>query len=195
MKIISLILIQTFFLTCISYGAEGRNTLLAEHTRLLGELKNGNPKAALELGRSGDISVIPTLKAYAELNEPQNQGVAEAARLALAKLGERKYFEEVLSEFKQDVDVRKKAEAVKKLGYIGTKECIKDLAEYIDTPLVIPPLGDSKTHISVPLKQIILETLGETVPNPPVKKKAGFFNNEDVAKWKKWWQENKSKFN
>ncbi len=155
---------------------------------LIKQLDKGQGKAARILGRVGDPSLIPVLKQYLG----KNVGMTINVRQALAKLGEKKYFDEIVTELESN-NHNIRVNAIRNLGYIGNKEAIKKIAEFLFNEE--NPISESRDIKHIPCRYIAVETLSELISNPPMKKKvAGLYTEEDIKIWRKWWLENKHNY-
>lgn len=177
-----------------------------------------DPDAILEMGYRGKKAAVARLKKIAEEKAPDEAALkaakgpdgkvkpevekriarkyekgSRAARMALAKLGEPGYVDEFVSELKEK-DGRRE-EALSALGYIGDRKTAKHLAEALsdesvsDVPRSAHELGTPYSyHAELALGEMFPEVLDDLRKKNPGKR---FFLKEQ---WKKWWQQNKSKY-
>lgn len=150
---------------------------------LLTQLKNGSARAALILGRLEDPALIPLLEPYLA---SRSKAVAGSTKLAMAKLGDRRYFLEVLSEL--NVEGPKRSEAMRKLVYIGNKAAVREIARFLYDPGVPPSqVGPRDRVVHLPYRYMAAWALGQLVDNPPMKKDVGLLSEKDIEIWKTWW--------
>jgi hypothetical protein len=164
----------------------------------------------LVLGRLEDKSAIPALKeALKEATIPKTFGTddlahkssADAAKQALARLGETIYFEEILSEL-NSTDPMVRYEAINKLGYIRNKAAVKYLIPFLDNPSlpVEPeePKEDSFCYAIVfqTYAYAAVDALNRIVNQPLFDQQAeiGDIRDEDIERWKQWWETHKNEF-
>jgi hypothetical protein len=155
---------------------------------LIEQLDKGNGKAARILGKSGNTSLIPVLEKYLG----KNVGMTINVRQSLAKLGEKKYLNEIMAELESE-SYNTCVNAIRELGYIGNKEAIRKIAEFLFN--TENPKSGSPGVEYTPYRFIAAETMQKIISNPPVRKKvAGLYSEEDIQLWRNWWQKNKHQY-
>lgn len=155
--------------------------------KLIRQLDKGQGKAARILGNVGDASLIPVLEKYLG----KNVGMTINVRQALARLGEKKYFDEIVSELEsKDYSVR--VNAIRNLGYIGSKAAVKKISEFLYNQE--NPQAKAHDVILSPYRFIAATSLQKIVENPPVKKWDALYTEDDVQLWREWWEKNKHKY-
>lgn len=184
------------------------------------DVKTGglDPDAILEMGYRSKKAVIPRLKNIAGRKTPDEAALkaakgpdgkvkpdvekrivrkyekgSRAARMALAKLGEPGYVDEFIGELNEKG--KRREEAISALGYIGDRKTAKYLAEVLSDESV-SDVKRSSHELATPYSYQAELALGEMFPevlDDLRKKNPGnrFFFKEE---WKKWWQQNKSKY-
>lgn len=184
---------------CCQTGTDSKQ---ARMSTLMQRIENGDNNAILELGSLGDRSAIPYLQKL--LTSQKHFGSASSnAQMALAKLGEKTQFAEILNELKSD-DPAVQDNAVKKLTYVGGYESIRALINLLDDsawremkgfdpnrrgPKGEAPQGDVAF---LPLGYMAMLALSQIAPNPPVP--AGTAPKaEHIPLWRKWWADVGSK--
>lgn len=119
---------------------------------------------------------------------------SRAARMALAKMGEPGYTDEFVQGLKVEEGTTKEG-AIEALGYIADRKTAKHLAALLSDDR-ISDIPRSSHELGTPYSDIAEQALGEMFPevlDEFRKKNSGkrFFFKEE---WKKWWQQNKSKY-
>jgi len=92
---------------------------LAERVRV------GDYQSVLDAGGTGDTSLIPYLKVLA------SQGKSPWPQMALAKLGEKDYVDEIFAEV-DNADPMVQDRAIEKLVYLGDKTSLRRLYQLLD---------------------------------------------------------------
>jgi hypothetical protein len=159
--------------------------------------------AILELGNSGDVSAIPHLQKLLERRSKFFSSAAGAAHAALAKLGQKQQFDEILKQVDSDEPAIQQ-DAINKLTYIANNEAIRALFKIISTsqhrkPRVFGnkpgPHGEMPDDIFIadPLAIWAMDALSKIVPDtPPVPKRK--YSDDDFKRWQAWWEQNKDKY-
>ena len=147
-----------------------------------------------------DRSQIPFLKDL--LQHPRKHWAYRKRELrkALAKLGDKDSFGEIVNEMKNP-DPAVQSSAIEDLTYVSGKDSIRELANLLDDGKrrAIPEIG------YLPLCFEAVSALDHIVLNPPVhlavhpmpagvREMKKMPTQEDVEKWRLWWKENKSKY-
>ena len=181
-------------------------------TAMLEGVSRGEYSAMLEAGRSGDTNLIPHLQARI-INEP-NDPSTEAAKMALAKLGVKRYLDEIVTEVAPTssalfaayqngqpvgpsdpavmrvANCHTLANAFKKLAYIRNRSTVKIVAAFLyNTESFynapdVPPSWPSSAAS---------RALQQMVDNPPALP-AVHTGEEEVRIWQQWWEQNKDKY-
>lgn len=210
--------ISVLVLPLISSAAGFRNYKALPDKDIDAKIEDLDPDAILEVGHRGKKAAIARLKKIAEKKAPDEAALkaakgpdgkvkpdmekriarkyekgSRAARMALAKLGEPGYVDEFVSELKEKNERRE--EAISALGYIGDRKTAKHVAEVLsddsvsDVPRSSHELGTPYSyHAELALGEMFPEVLEDFRKKNPGKR---FFFK---AEWKKWWQQNKSKY-
>lgn len=177
-----------------------------------------DPTAILELGHRGKKSDTERLKTIAEHRQPTAEDLkaavgvdgsiskereksiyrkyeraSRAAQMALAKLGDAKYTNEFVGALTSSGT--EKDNAIKALGYIGDRKTAKQLVLLLSDDRV-SEVSRSKHEVGTTFSYLAELALGEMFPEVladfqkthPGKKM--FFKDE----WKKWWEQNKEKY-
>jgi hypothetical protein len=205
---------------------------------LVARIKNAEPAAMVEAGNSGDKSFISFLEAqtsthygpaispkvYDQLSPRQKKEVdfplpaksSEAAKMALAKLGVKKYLDEAVAELTttnsalfQAYKVRhlngasSEESAVERAKYDAQEQAFEKLA-YINDPSAIkfigPFLYDTRTapfrgtdfFLATPAQLAVL-TLRKMI-QPLPSDANGTLDADDIRAWQQWWEQNKDKY-
>jgi hypothetical protein len=156
----------------------------------------------LQLGAISDQAAVPVLKEYAYRQPSKPVSFVEGcAHVALAKLGDQTAFDEIVAELR-DADRAIHSQAFTKLGMVGNTHAIKILASYLsDTS--IPKVDESSLPPgTVPADDIEFRrrcdmaaaALAQTIKPSPTETKPEFYTDEDIQKWREWWEANKSKY-
>jgi HEAT repeat protein len=165
-----------------------------ETKAIMARVHGGEINALLELGRTGDTNAIPILEKCAADTDPNWEG-RRAAVPALIELKAESYFDKRIEELKipkhqRDITAVERAFTV--LSHMNTKEATRVIAKYLfdDTN---PPknIGDVGCN---PVRETAAMTLWRMIPDRPVKTPYPSGMEEDIAKWRDWWQQNKSKY-
>ncbi len=154
---------------------------------LIEQLDKGNGKAARILGKSRNASLIPALEKYLG----KNVGMTINVRQALAKLGEKKYFDEIIAELESE-NYNTRVNAIRELGYIGSKEAIRKIAEFLYN--TENPKSGSPGVEYTPYRFIAATYLQKIVRDPPIRKKDFLYTEQNVQIWREWWEKNKHQY-
>ncbi len=189
------------------YGEEKRNTnALSSDLRqsTIQAAEKGNANAILELGRSGNSSVIPTLKELRTRETNKAMGsVSSRAQMALARLGDAEAMSEILTEMKSD-DPTVQDNAIRKLVYVSNDEAIRNLIALLDDagprkmkeydPEQRGPHGEIPQGkiIYLPINVMAMKALAEIVPNPVIAS-GKEPTQEEIQLWLEWWKLNRNK--
>ena len=186
----------------INQFAEGQSVQLSDSAKALAEkVKEGNNQSILDAGRSGDSTLIPYLKTLTSRGTPW-------AQMALAKLGEAEYLNQILSEVDAE-DPGKQDRGMEKLLYVGGKEALKKLYQLLDdtSPRENPVCKKEteefkKKHpeggkcgfccdvIYFSRSSSAILILSKMIDNPPTKF-GSWGTKKDIAIWKEWFIVNK----
>jgi hypothetical protein len=150
---------------------------------LLIQLENGHERAALILGQLGDKSLIPLLEPYLA---NQDKRVADAAKQAMAKLGDKRSYDEIVAELA--IDGRTRIEAMKKLAYIGNKSSVQEIAKFLYDSSVPPKSLAEDVGYNVPYCYAAAMALGQIIEDPPIKENYGMLSKQDLEGWRTWWE-------
>jgi len=180
----------------------------------IARIQQGDEDAILEAGRSGDSSFIPALEAKAQERQTDRRTIA--AKMALAKLGIKKYLDEVLLEATDPTNspaykAREKShggspsrfdelwvqmEAFKELEYVKDRSTVKVLASFLydkenpeDYVVGGDVVFDSPSNTA-------MRILAKMVDNPPQINLPTDNTTHDARLkiWQEWWEKNKGKY-
>lgn len=158
-----------------------------------------DPKEILEIGRTGDKSKIAQLRKLKEKKDKSLHGEAVSAQMALARLGEKREMDEILTEA-NDTDPEVKLNAVKKLGYVGNTAAVNALALQLDDMKLRRKSSRGQDGVMRPGHVIFgapalaaVKELSDIVPEGPKFNKDNA-TEDDVKRWKEWWGKNKAKY-
>jgi hypothetical protein len=181
-------------------------------TAMLEGVSRGEYSAILEAGRAGDTNLIPYLQA--QITGTPSDPSTEAATMALAKLGVKKYLDAVVSQFAPTnsalfaayqsgqpvgssdptvmhvANYHALASAFEKLAYIRNRSTVKIVAaflyntEHFQFAPDVPPSWPSSAAA---------RALQQMVENPPVLP-AVCTGEEEHRVWQQWWEQNKDKY-
>lgn len=162
--------------------------------------QKNDSKAVLELGEEGDGSVVQMLRELRKKGEKHFGAPGANAQMALAKLGEKKEFDEIVGELNSE-DPRTQDNAIEKLTYIGGPKAIKALCPLLQMDKTRRPKWNMPVGGVNPKGKVFYASLGvmaaralaKIVDSPPVPPKE-IPSNEDLSKWKAWWESNRAKF-
>jgi hypothetical protein len=110
------------------------------------------------------------------------------ADVALAKAGNTKYLNRILSQTDASKVPRIRQEAVRRLILIGNNESYKRLYELLDDTTM--PKSNGGDDLELPVSEAIMYELEKVVTNPPNLKKV-YETIDRINLWKKWIKENK----
>jgi hypothetical protein len=215
---------------------------------LLAAIQRDDCNAILEAGKTGDKTFIPILIEKAkprgvppinpehlkrlgsrdveilkrERERPRFDPIANAAKMALAKLGVKEYLDEIVSELTttnsisfratyreltdlagasaenatRDATYSTQWEAFPKLEYINDPSTIKHIAPFLyDTAdrSPKPVTGAMDIVINPSLAQLAVHALKQMV-KPLPNNVQGVTDMEEIRAWQQWWEKNKDKY-
>jgi hypothetical protein len=165
---------------------------------LIEKIKTEGQKAILDAGKSGDKSLVPYLKTLVN---------SASAQMALAKLGEDEYLNQILLETESS-EINIQNFAIRKLAYVankqafrklyklldnkkerGKKECEKEIRKVEETKSDTSKCGFCCDVMVFSMASEVVRVLSKTIESPPVKSSYG--TDEDIQIWKKWFEENR----
>ena len=177
---------------CYAAGQDVSDTARHKRVSELAQAIEKRPTgtAILELGRIGTRNEIPFLRSIrdrlrdAPPERLSDREASEAAQMAMAKLGDNAAFQEILEELRNPNQSVQQA-VFNKFKYIRNKEVFRELYRLLDDDHDRGGRGD---QVFWPFSYFAMQTLAETVPNPPIR---GLLlpSKENVAIWKKWFQD------
>jgi hypothetical protein len=163
---------------------------------------DGDPSAFIEAADTNRKDLIPAIEKF---------GGDSAAQKALAKLGVKKYSDEILLEATdptnspaarltmaqpgvpgfppKHVGLEVQMRAFKKLAYVKDSSTIRTLASFLyakENPEDYVERGGFDMVVYEPPSRMAMKTLAQVVDNPPA--------NRDVKAWQQWWEQNKDKY-
>jgi HEAT repeat protein len=179
----TILLAVIFALLILPCSAQEQNQIMSDSAKELAEkIKTGDYESILEMGTSGDRTIIPYLKVLA--SKESKWIVHDNAQMALAKLGEKEYLNQILAEVDaESPDIQDKA--MKKLSYVGGKAAFKKFYELLDDN--DPRQSESPCIIFFTRSTTAMFFLREMVANPPTTKAGA----EYIRIWKEWFDQNK----
>ena len=164
----------------------------SDSAKILAEkIKTEGRQAILNAGTSQDKTIIPYLKTLALKDD------YSAIQMALAKLGETEYLNQIILET-ESPNISDQNFAIRKLAYVANKKAYTKLYSLLDNT---KERENDKRHISksdcglccdvmvFSIASEVVRVLSKTIPNPPVK--SYFGTDEDIELWKKWFEEHK----
>lgn len=180
---------------------------------MLACVNRGEYSAILEAGRTGDTNLIPFLQA--QMTGEPTDPPTEAAKMALAKLGVKKYLDETVAEltttnsalfeaYKKDggcafpdeemrvrcAKQRTWETAFKKVAYIHNPSTVKVVAQFLYSTEHFQFAPDVPPWWASGYAYM---TLRQMVDNPPALP-AVRTHEEEVHAWQQWWEQNKDKY-
>lgn len=175
--------------------------------KLVERAKEGHVRSILDLGICGNRSNLLVLKARLEeaRRKKEHPTVVRALRKAAAKLGDKELRRKILSELDSD-DLYTQHHAFEVACYVEGTDMIVGVAQKLSDerpggrPMdrnesgVLEPVLD----VSIPAPRhaavIALSQLIEDPSAPKIDVKRITYSEDDVAKWRKWWNKNKEKY-
>ncbi len=178
---------------------------------LIARIQKTDEDAILEAGKSGDADYIQALQGVARGDAADRR--VSAARMALAKLGVKKYLDEIVSELTNSTSVAVTSggethvhlnyaalavqiAAFKKLAYVKDHSTVKIIAGFLygkenADDYFVKSDSDSSGYWDYMLiyerpSEAATKTLTQIVDNPPA--------GNDVKVWQQWWEQNKDKY-
>lgn len=191
-----------FFAFALSQFAFGQAHQMSDSAKALAaRVKEGDNQSILDAGMSGDKSLIPYLRTLTSKGTPW-------AQMALAKLGEVEYLNQILAEV-DAADPAIQDRAMEKLTYVGGKEALRKLYQLLDdtSPRENPNCkkGTEEFKIKHPdggkcgfccdviffsRSSTAILILSKMVDTPPTN--VGNWGTEkDIKRWKEWFLVNK----
>lgn len=171
MRLLSVVLIASLFGTNLQAQSQEPDHGDSSKLRHLVDLiQTGRPDRILQAGLSQEVRLKPYLQSYLRHRKGQNPGTADAARLALAKLGDNEQLRFQLC------NLRMRPETLT-LSYLGGWFAIREALDmalrdqtYTDYPNFLKTLSTSRNLSLAPEspRAIALSVLPKLVPNPPL---------------------------
>lgn len=177
---------------------------------LKSKVETGDYDAVREAGDSGDITLIPYLKHLAsDVKQRSNaNSTAFQAHIALAKLGDKKALQEILTEVDaENPEVQDRA--MQKLSLIGGDSILKKFYQLLDDTSPRESLeakkhtqkskendNESKDYKVIDVavfytrSSMAIYYLSQMIDNPPTRKDFAV-GEKDIAIWKEWFRKNK----
>lgn len=153
---------------------------ISNSAKVLAEkVKEGDNQSILEAGKLGDKTLIPYLKTLAANGSTW-------AQMALAKLGETEYLNQILAEI-DDENPSVQDRAMEKLRYVGGKGAFKKFYELLDD--TAPRLTESHCVIFFTRSTMAMFFLRKMVDNPPTQNTNP--SDKNISLWKDWFERNK----
>lgn len=175
-------------------------SMISVNAQTFEDIVREGPDELLRQGRSGKREYVASLRKIKNRKEKELQIYSRNAQMALAKLGESREMREIVKEL-SDSNPRTNSQAIQKLKYVANKGAVRALIAQLDNKTrgggVIETRPDGSTYLSdevfLPPSSEAMIALAEIVPNPPQIKKR-IPTDEDIPKWKTWWNDNRSKY-
>ena len=153
---------------------------MSDSAKALAEkVREGDNQSVLNAGKSEDKTLIPYLKTLASKGSPW-------AQMALAKLGENEYLNQILAEVDAE-DPNIQDRAMEKLSYVGGKVAFKRFYELLDD--TAPRLTESRCVIFFTRSTMAMFFLRKMVDNPPTQNTNP--SDRNISLWKEWFLINK----
>jgi len=151
---------------------------------LILQVHRGYGRAIPLLGRFGDATVRAVLEPYAE----RSGRVGESAREALAKLGDQRRLNEILSDLNSEGP--KRSDTLRKLAYIKNRSTVRQIARLLyDNGIPALESGPRDVIMYLPYRYEAAAALQRIVDNPPTNKERTLqLTEEDIQAWKAWWE-------
>lgn len=192
MKFLFLVVSLFLFLGLEGY-AQSRNRAEKE-AKLSTSIKEGNYQPILDAGSSGDRSLIPFLRSIADESKPWVQ-------MALAKLGEKEFFDQILTEVDSE-DPNVQDRGMVKLQYIGGHRGFRTLYRLLDdessrrnpscestkdggTENATDSRGGECDVVFFPRSAVSMQLLSKMLPPPPLLSKSMDLKQRSRI-WKEW---------
>ena len=134
-----------------------------------------HPESVLRLGVAGDTEAIHILEPLAE-ERPDSDQTGHAARLALARLGVKRYKTELVKNLSRKKPAAARLRALRALGYVGDRATVR----------LIAPLLSEKGEVA----NTAVEALGDILPQVQTRLLLSEPLNPDRAgQWRRWWSD------
>jgi hypothetical protein len=238
MKATSTVYLMTVLIGFATFAASAADPLnQVQKLQLAQRIQGGDSSAMLEAGSTRDTGFIPALEGFVQdriteatneltrwkqvarenpgfvppfdaLTLPTDDRRFENAKTALAKLGVRKYLDEIVEELTTTNSRAFKAEersnagsrppavpgyqtrsrALEKLGYIADPATIKFIGPLLNdmrNPYPYVP-GARDLVVGTRLGEYAVKALRQVVKDGPA--------TDDVTAWQQWWEQNKNKY-
>jgi HEAT repeat protein len=203
-QIVPVMLAASAFYFCASVASSqdrpAATSAAKQRADVLEAVQRGDNAAILELGKLGDTSAIPLLTKLAEGPDTGFRGAAANARMALARLGDRKEFDGIVKEAHSD-DPAVQYHAIGKLEYVASPAAMEALIGLLDD-MTFRTSKDYKPNErgQMPQDKVIfvspsyaaMQALARIAPSPPVPPGTEP-QPEHVPLWRKWWAQTGSK--
>jgi hypothetical protein len=157
----------------------------------------------LQLGDTTDRAVVlPVLRDYAyrvAVRRPSEY--AGCAHVALVKIGDEVALAEMMAEL-SDANPFTQTYAFQKLGMAGTTNIVRILGPYLidetapaEDPSRLPPGSvPAKDVRYLRRSEMAARALAKIIKPAPTDTDPEFYTDEDIQKWREWWEANKSKY-
>ena len=166
-------------------------------------ITQGDAAAIIEAADANRKDLIPLIERFSD---------SKAGKKAFAKLGLKKYLDEIVIEltttnsplleayknglpialsdakatrFSDDPEISDvQGRALKKLAYVRDRSTVKIVAAFLYSPQALTVIHDDL--IQLPPSSFAIDALRQMVDNPP--------QSDDVKVWQQWWEKNKNKY-
>jgi hypothetical protein len=182
-------------------------------------VNRGDPEAFLQAGNEGRKDLIPILENFANMSTDPLDGDRIKARMALAKLGVKKYLADFVADWTStnsptfkfykenseglrdadtEAELATKFKTMHRLIYIGDKSTVKFIAADLyntskpDRHRLSDNLLESRTPIAWLAAKALSHMNLENAPRPGPEPDPEWLNY--IEAWKMWWEQNKDKY-
>ena len=204
-------------LFCVSLASADTNDIARA------QVANGDTAAFLRAGTEGRKDLVPLLEQFANASADPFDGQRVSARMALAKLGVKKYFDEFATDLtstnspvfkfwkennqglgmptlraEREAELVTKQRALERLVYIGDKSTVKYVAAelYNTNKPDRPPSSTNFLESRTPVAWLAAGALSQMnlQDAPQPGSEPDPEGLNRIEAWKKWWEKNKDKY-
>jgi hypothetical protein len=187
----------------VARSDEATATPTATSAVLAQRAEAGDTEAILELGNRGDTEVTPLLQAL--ISNRTSAAVPKCARMALAKLGNKPAFAQIVNQLQAN-DPAVKSAGIEELTYIGGNGAIRALAGLLYDPTswsseqgfkpeARGPRGERPIGREVyePPSYEAMRALAKIVADPPQPAPSAT-DEERLQVWRSWWEAHRNQY-
>lgn len=151
-----------------------------------------------DLAAAGGKEAMSVLKEYYHMADrnPSNS-LRGLAQMAFARAGDAAAYEDILQELHSG-DTSKEIDAFYKLGQVGTREAVRQLASYLDdssVPVMSRPLRHDAPTGMIEQDSVLVfarqyyaaKALADAVQDAPTRVDPELYMEEDLKAWQEWW--------